>query len=195
MKYTVYKIVFPNQKVYIGVTKDLYHRKHRHISDAVHGREVGACDAIREFGKENIRFIELYKTDDYNQGLFAENYFILKYNSVNEGYNSSYGTGSFGITNDTLDEDYLQTLTRFKKGQLALNKGKKATREERINIANQIGNTVSVYKKDSNEYVGQWESQALCADDLGLDKRLLSACLLRKNRRSHKGYIFERGNQ
>lgn len=48
----------------------------------------------------------------------------------------------------------------------------------------------NVYNELENRYIGTWSSKTQCSKDLGLHKSKVGACLL-KQRKRHKGYIFE----
>ena len=87
----VYKITYPNNKVYIGYSKDLRRRMWEHNN--MNKNKTFNDTAIVEFGK--VKKVELlYLSDDIDDLEKHEAFWIEKYDSTNieNGYNvSSYG--------------------------------------------------------------------------------------------------------
>ena len=85
-KYTVYGLIFPNDKIYIGQTGNFNKRmsQYKRISSA--GRLVSK--AIKKYGWENVQK-EILLECDIEYADFFERAFILGYNSTNTkfGYN------------------------------------------------------------------------------------------------------------
>lgn len=51
------------------------------------------------------------------------------------------------------------------------------------------GKKFDVFSKETGKYIGSWTNQAICAEELNVDRSNLNACL--KNRiKSHKGFLF-----
>ena len=81
-----------NDKVYIGKTVySIDHRFKEHIRDAYnHKCNSKLHRAILKYGKEHFQIKEIEKCLDSNCGE-REQYYIQLYDSVNNGYNISYG--------------------------------------------------------------------------------------------------------
>lgn len=88
----IYKITNKvNGKVYIGQSiRPIEQRFQRHINDAVNNiLDTHFARAIRKYGKENF-YIELVETCDNQTELnLREQYWIRKYDSINNGYNET----------------------------------------------------------------------------------------------------------
>ena len=100
---SIYKITFPNGKVYIGQTKrSLVQRGAEHI------KETSGCiklkNAFKKYGHEEC-VMSVLKDKIPEQFLdFWENKFIDEYDSINQGYNIKYNM-DFAIPTD-LDMEY-----------------------------------------------------------------------------------------
>ena len=88
----VYKITFPNNKVYIGISNNIYRRMLEHNTDFRNNLPIEK--AIQKYGKIT-EFDILEQIDSENRSLMRERekYWILKYNSNKKefGYNISEG--------------------------------------------------------------------------------------------------------
>ena len=95
----IYKITNKvNGKVYIGQSiRPIEQRFQRHINDAVNNiLDTHFARAIRKYGKENF-YIELIETCDSQTELnLREQYWIRKYDSINNGYNETDATNKCG---------------------------------------------------------------------------------------------------
>ena len=95
----IYKITNKvNGKVYIGQSiRPIEQRFQRHINDAVNNiLDTHFARAIRKYGKENF-YIELVETCDNQTELnLKEQYWIRKYDSINNGYNETDATSKCG---------------------------------------------------------------------------------------------------
>lgn len=85
----VYKIEFPNGKVYVGQTK-----RSLHIRMREHRREDSCCvklkNALRKYPPEEV-YASVLKRDISVQYLdWWENHFILEYDSIKTGYNIKF---------------------------------------------------------------------------------------------------------
>ena len=84
-KFEIYKISNDvNDKVYIGQTyKGIKDRFEEHSA-----APYAIGDAIRAIGKEHFKIETLEETEDYYEALEIEKKYILKYDSIENGYNS-----------------------------------------------------------------------------------------------------------
>lgn len=111
--YTIYNILnIKNNKRYIGQTTNLELRKKNHLGQIKRGFHINSkiTDDLRLYQKEDFIFDILYQIesdDDYKNLLdHLEEYYIWKYNSINNGYNfRGGGRKSF--------DGYGYTLTGF----------------------------------------------------------------------------------
>lgn len=80
-------------EVYIGqTTKTLEHRKKQHIIMArndKHNRYL--YSAMNKYGIENFKFEEIDRANSLDELNCLETYYILKYDSMRNGYNMDYG--------------------------------------------------------------------------------------------------------
>ena len=86
--YYIYKLVNDaNDKVYIGQTRN---PKARFSVCQYRGKKI--ADAIKEIGWDKFHFNLLATTTEESEANRLELHFINEYDSVNNGYNSSYKT-------------------------------------------------------------------------------------------------------
>lgn len=94
-KWLIYKIVFPNGKNYIGLTKDLYNRISCHKRDASNKIQRPVYNAINHFGWDNIEFHEIHTDiETLEEANELEQEYIQQYNSYiknGKGYNCTEG--------------------------------------------------------------------------------------------------------
>lgn len=97
----IYKINFPNNKVYIGLSKDVKRRVREHFW----GTKKTLCDiALKKYFNDindfEIELLEIFKNIDYKKLSERESYYIAKYKSNNKefGYNLTEG----GLPSETV---------------------------------------------------------------------------------------------
>ena len=92
--YSIYKIQFPNGKVYIGQTYNTHKRWLEHLYEAASGNNLKVYKAMRKYKItiDNFYIVEanILTQEEANA---KEIYYISKFNSQKEGYN----TGSGGL--------------------------------------------------------------------------------------------------
>lgn len=92
MKYYIYKLWnTKNSKLYIGQTTKPYYRFAR-----CQYRAKKIADAIKEIGWTNFHAEIIYETDSKDKAAEMEYHYIVKFDSVNNGYNSTYNTHYVG---------------------------------------------------------------------------------------------------
>lgn len=170
--YTVYMHICPNNKKYIGITKNKPEKRWGNGNN--YKTSILFYNAIRKYGWKNIKHIIIY------EGLskeIAENFekeLIKKYKSNNSeyGYNIANG-GHINSFNDSTKKKLSEKLkgkhnspnTEFKKGQcISLRKGIKLSEETKQKISyskkgKKISNTEN-YKKfgKDNHFYGKHHS-------------------------------------
>lgn len=91
----IYKVTnLINNKIYIGqTTKSIEERFKQHISKAYQGKENNHFySAIRKYGKENFTIELLEDNVPIESIINKEEEYIIKFDSVNNGYNMKYKT-------------------------------------------------------------------------------------------------------
>lgn len=90
--FKIYKIQFPNGKVYIGQTYNVHKRWLEHLYEACSGNQLKVYKAMRKYHikYENFSIIEdnIFTQEEANQ---KEIYYIKIYDSQNNGYNIGSG--------------------------------------------------------------------------------------------------------
>ena len=163
--YYVYKHVTPNNKVYIGITKQ--NPSKRWLNGHGYKNSKHFYNAIIKYGWINIchEILESGLTEEEaNQ---AEQKYIMLYQSDNAkfGYNIQSGGKHHSITN----------TSRMKKIKHGKNKG------EAIVVFNLNG-----------EYIGEFVSSYQAAKILNCDQAHIRKCCQHKEGRTqHKGFIFK----
>lgn len=171
----VYKITNSiNNKIYIGITSNaLKQRFSNHKSDARRGKNTKLCKAIRKYG-ENKFTIKLLKEVENRKDLRNQEIkYILKYNSIENGYNGvSGGCGlgdRFGIPVNYKGKTY-NSITSL-AAYLKIDRYTLAARLERGMV---LDSPVKSKKKYSLKYKGQlYKSPASLAKHLGVNERTL----------------------
>ena len=120
--YKVYKLTFPNNKVYIGQTKNTL--KHRFGKNGIGYRNcLKVYNAIKKYGWDNIKKeilydnLNLYEANELERKLITEYY---KSNIDEYGYNIENGGNNNGVHSD-------ETKRKISEG----NKGKVVSEETR----------------------------------------------------------------
>lgn len=90
MKYFIYCATSPSNKKYIGITKDFDLRKINHHYRSKFGK-TKFVDAIKKHGFENIKWEILFEVNSWLEACTLEQELILKYNTINNGYNMTEG--------------------------------------------------------------------------------------------------------
>lgn len=92
--YTVYIHIFPDKKVYVGLTKQKVNR--RWGKDGTQYKKQPVYKAILKYGWDNIEHVVVKENLDIDEARFLEKRLIKKYDSINNGYNSAKGGGCGG---------------------------------------------------------------------------------------------------
>lgn len=158
--YLVYKILNPiNQKCYIGITStSLKKRINGHLKDMRQGSQSAIHRAIRKYGINSFDIsIISDNAKSWKDLCKQEKFFIAKYNSYNNGYNSTIGgDGNYGYkpTEETKQKQSKALKGRKKPPRTKewcekiskANKGKKLSKETREKISK--GNKGKKLSKD-----------------------------------------------
>jgi group I intron endonuclease len=110
----IYKISSPKGKVYIGRTKNFNGRMAEHKHNALTKKQTYPIHkAIRKYGWDNM-IKEIICEVEPEKAQKLEEEFILAYDAVKKGYNSTYGGGGGNMFKDNpeLLEKLRQTLSK-----------------------------------------------------------------------------------
>lgn len=110
----IYKITnIVNRKPYIGQTKfSVESRWKSHKKDARRGVNSHFYKALRKYGPENFKIEILASAPNKEQLDYLEQLFIVLFDSIENGYNSTFGgDGVPGMSQETRDR-----MSRLKKG-------------------------------------------------------------------------------
>lgn len=114
--YLIYKITFPNNKVYIGQTcRDLNVRISQHYYESNKNPIFPVHKAISKYGKNSIKIDILEKNLNSDEAEYLEKYYIRYFNSFSDknGYNISFGGFGFHKKHTQGTKDKISKL--FKK--------------------------------------------------------------------------------
>lgn len=203
-----------NEKIYIGQTRSTIKRRYSgnvfrtpanpHLKAAYHHYGENA------FIWGPLRYCMNQEDLDY-----WERYYIQHYDSMNpkKGYNMEVGgfnrTGISEVARNTfrasqlrLCEDpkhreqlkerslrYWSNVDNRREKSLQMKRTCNLPEKRLANSLRQGGRPFRVYKRDTNEFVGEWINKNDCARALNLDRRKITPCL-KGERSSHKGYVF-----
>ncbi len=193
----IYKVTFPNSKVYVGLTTTtLKKRKIGHYSKMRKGYTQYFYNALRKYqGQESWEIID--ETENFENLKKLEIHYIDFYKSYTNGYNLT--KGGDGTVGYRVTEQGRLSMSKAKIGRTPWNKGKKQEKQseeeckrksERANKiwAKKLKRQFQAFK--NNELIGIWVNQQQCARDLNLKTPNINKCL--KNiRRETMGYSFK----
>jgi hypothetical protein len=153
----VYKLTFPNGKVYIGqTTQKLNQRLTRHCNTAFKSNDRGFNDkkarAIRKYLTFSVDI--LYQGKDLNQ---KEIEFIQQYDSMNKGYNST--TGGEGVPGKIMSNDQKDAISKAQKNRVRTDKEKEFHRNILIGKTGKESRRalkVSQFSKNG-EFIRDWD--------------------------------------
>lgn len=114
MKTIVYKVSFPSNKSYIGITcRGLHKRKLEHYSRSRKGYKTKFYTALRKYmGQENWTILETCK--NHENAKMQEKQYIKAFNTLEKGYNlTEGGDGSAGYK---VSEETRRKLSEGHKG-------------------------------------------------------------------------------
>lgn len=197
----IYKYTSPNGKVYIGQTINERKRfnQHKVATDHTHFH-----NAIRRYGIDSFKYEVVFRTEleDAEQMKAIlnsmERFFIKKYNSTNPrfGYNMTEGgdAGCVGVHHWAYgkhrDQKTRNKISQSLKGATPWNKGVPITEDQRKkNSEAAKKKSVSVYKYETDEYLGTYKSLTEAGKVFGVAKANVSAVAKGKYKQCN-GYVF-----
>jgi group I intron endonuclease len=96
MKQYIYKFTFPNDKVYIGRTDNFNRRLAEHKYGFINNFNSKLYNALRKYGWDNIIIEVIEEVQTIEEAITSEYKYIVHYNSIINGYNSTYETSIGG---------------------------------------------------------------------------------------------------
>lgn len=169
--YKVYKHIFPNGKIYIGITKQDVKRRWKNG----YGYEIGlpVRNAINKYGWKNIEHIVLFENLNKKDAELKEIELIKEYKSAdrNYGYNITNGGNQKG----TVAEETKQKISKKNKEYAEKNptprvaywKGKKLSEEHRRKLSESHKGKRKPCPKKTKERI----SNALKGHEVSLETR------------------------
>ena len=171
----IYKITNKvNGKVYIGQSiRPIEQRFQRHINDAVNNiLDTHFARAIRKYGKENF-YIELVETCDNQTELnLREQYWIRKYDSINNGYNETDATSKCGGNTymSKTESEMKEISEKISKTKL----GSKNSHSRSVKVFNIVTNEEKVFDtvNDCRKFFNEKNHRFITTRVTGLTKSL-----------------------
>ena len=123
--FKIYKIQFPNEKVYIGQSVNCRNRWREHLREAAKGNDLKIYRAMRKYGItiEAFSIIEdnITSQDEANS---KEMYYIKEFNSIKNGYNITEGgqcgngLHGEGHPNHILTDDQIREIREIRASKI-----------------------------------------------------------------------------
>lgn len=116
--YEIYCLTFKEtNKKYVGFTgQGSLNRLHKHYINASYGIDSHLYRAIRLYGIENITIKILFKSENKDEALSKEQYYISKLDTINNGYNETNGgCGGWSVPEHKL-EAWKKSIKRRTQG-------------------------------------------------------------------------------
>lgn len=177
--YTVYKVISPSNKVYIGITKNsMERRRYSHELRTSNGSSIAFHNAIRKYSNAMVwSVIRSNLTKD--EAILCEIDLIAKYKSLKKSYNiCDGGEGTSGYV-------YTECAkAKIREGMAKVDCSK--SDESRLKISkSKGGKSFKVIDLDGNT-IGIWQNLRKCERDLDIPKPHIWRCLkgLRKSTRN-----------
>lgn len=193
----IYKYTSPSGKVYIGQTKNESKRKRafKCLECSYGGKAIN--NARAKYIPENFLYevLEVIKANNKEslQDLLddRESYYISYYKSNNPkyGYNETTGgqnAANYGMLGKNHSYETKQKIAEKLKND-------QETIQRCIENGMKTAISIKAYKKDTGEFVGEYESIGEAARQLNINKANLAKCVSGNPKyKSCKGYIFKK---
>lgn len=125
--YKVYMHICPNNKKYIGITKQI--PEHRWKKGNGYKTQQHFFNAIQKYGWENIKHIILYENLSFENACLKEQELIKIYKTNNYRYGYNISTGGEGNNGVIIKQKQREIISKALKGNQHA-KGYKHTKEE-----------------------------------------------------------------
>lgn len=188
MGYTVYKHTCPNNRVYIGITRQQPKRRWGDGMCYMNSKRFFA--AIVKYGWDNISHEILESGLTYGEAKKKEIEYIEKFKSNDErfGYNMTLGVGTRSFTKS------LETREKIRASHIGMKPNDTTRMKMRLSHLGKIGkdchNSKKVYQYDlDGNFIKEWDSQADAARFYKCSSSHISSCT-RGRKEKALGYIW-----
>jgi len=184
---SIYKITNKvTGKEYVGqTTRSLISRFNSHLTEK---RNRHISNSIRQYGKENFEFVEIFVAFDKEELNNAEIFFVQHYNTLYpNGYNHRAGGNQNGICSDELKKK----ISAAKVGKPNLKRrGELRSKEQRLSISRTLGgqNIIAINLK-TNE-IKVYETAHATKKDGHNPSNVVQICKRASYRTHSKGWAF-----
>lgn len=172
--FKVYKHTFPNNKVYIGITKQKPKKRWEN------GKGYKGCDAmfnaVLKYGWDNIQHEILFEGLTYEEACEKEILLIALYKSNNRKY--GYNIESGGLLNKEVTKETRKKLSEKATGNKNHMFGKKHTLETKQKIAKScmkitkhLNKPIAMINPETNEVIAIFASAKQAAKSFGSIKK------------------------
>lgn len=135
MEHIIYKLTSPSGKIYIGRTHNFDDRMTQHKHEAfIRKKDYPLYRAIRKYGWDNFTKEIIATAPNEKNAQILEETLIIKYDSVNRGYNSTYIGGGGDIWRGKPEKQkkmFRKKMSRITAGKKNGMYGKKQSEEAR----------------------------------------------------------------
>lgn len=189
--YTVYMHIFPNKKVYIGIT--FKNPIYRWNNGNGYNYNNHLANAIKKYGWENIKHEILYKNLTKDEAEQKEIELIKKYDSTNQlkGYNLELGGNHNGKTSETIRKKQSKSRLGYKMPEETKKKISNTLKGTRHGISVINMKPVDVYDMN-DKFIKHYDCMTDCQNEMGIRKQYISLCCQGK-KESSCGYKFKYG--
>ena len=194
----IYKLTFPDGKIYIGQTKDLKKRMQLYIF-CNNTKATGITPIIRSFGIDLVdvevlcRITGMNEVDERLCLNILEIHYISELNSLEpNGYNTSLGGEIFGIPNEVLAMSSDEVKNYYRRGSKPVplvGVKPRSTRKGRHSIL--YNNFPIAQFTLDGELVAEYDSTRDASEATGIPYSGIYACVNGKTRKS-KGYVWKK---
>lgn len=161
----IYSIYSKSQdKYYIGKSKDILARIAKHMSDLKLGKHHSQYlqNVFNKYGIEDLKF-SIIQECSYEESSELEQYYIEKYDSFHNGFNSTLG-GEWGAPGRKFSEETLKRLSENIKGEKNPCYGKWGDLNPHSKISKQIATYIYFYthsnkvfpKSSRKDFIGKY---------------------------------------
>lgn len=127
----LYVGVFPNNKVYVGITVNFNKRRVMHKSRAKNGYDTYLYNAIRKYGFDNITWNTADGYTDWDDLCRAEIEEIKRYDSTDRNFGYNISAGGDGYVGFKHTDEWKEMMSKRMSGENSPSWGRKLTLEEK----------------------------------------------------------------
>ena len=186
--YIVYIHIFPNNKVYIGITCKTPKQRWKNGKSYTNNKYMN--NAIKKYGWESIEHKILYKNLTKEAAEQKEIELIAKYDSTNQskGYNIDKGGNHQGKTSDITRERLSKSHLGHKLKDETKEKIKQTLKGTRHGNSILRMKPIDVYDENNN-FIKHYDCMTDCQNGMGIKKQYISLCC--QDKKIIDGYKFK----